>query len=265
MTETTGHTEDNSTSSSNGAPKKLKLTLKLNSSSSSSSSSSNLASSTTASPTKIETSSAVPSATPTGFTVDLPTGLGNAKGRGRPKKTGISSNSAATASSEDPSSSTSASSSEYAADLKSFVAAMKSFKPRKWSMKRPVSGEMRNVGGFEINFPCGLWCTFTGELGSAPLTAIHSNSNQFSAGNPSSSTANQEETSFEATCQCGKLFTDRSKYRKHVKIHDKKPKTGEAATIEENRNFTTSTTTAAATTTATIAPMISLKLKLKPE
>ena len=138
--------------------------------------------------------------------------------------------------------------SEYSTDLKSFVASMKTFQPRKWSLKRPVPLESRNVAGYEIVLANGLWCTMSTELGSANLK-------KESSSNTNTATQQQEETStsnssFEATCQCGKHFTDRSKYRKHVKIHEKATLKSEQeiVNIEDNSK-----------------PVISLKLKLKPQ
>ena len=254
----------------NSGVKKLKLTLKLNSSSSSSSA---LASSPAASPAASPATSPVKDtaieAKPSisineadaGVMTDLPSGLGNLKGRGRPKKAAsapkkpvsapANSASAPASSSEDPPSA----SSEYAADLRSFVAAMKSFQPRKWAIKRPLSLELRNVGGYEIVLENGLWCTFTSELGSVHLSeAIINNTTT-----TSNSNSNQEDSNFEATCQCGKLFTDRSKFRKHAKIHEKdkkrinEPSSEDLINIEEDAKLVSTT------------PVISLKLKLKAQ
>lgn len=254
--------QDNSNSGS--APKKLKLTLKLNSSSSSSNSSSNLASSTTASPVKVAvvsgdaepakepsaiadniTSTSASTATAAGL-IDLPTGLGNVKGRGRPKKTANTPN---MTSSEDSNANANPpatiANSEYSTDLKSFVSSMKTFQPRKWSLKRPVSLESRNVAGYEIVLANGLWCTMSTELGSANLKKESSAVTQ-----PQQEETSTSSSSFEATCQCGKHFTDRSKYRKHVKIHEKAALKSEQeiVNIEDNSK-----------------PVISLKLKLKPQ
>lgn len=283
MTEPTGLTgqeSDNFNSISVGdAPlKKLKLTLKLNSSSvSSSSASSILASSTTASPIKATSSNETtkPSVPPVtavaemaSVSIDLPSGLGNVKGRGRPKKTAASktatSSSISTVSEEITKESvkeSNSAASEYSADLKSFVTVMKTFQPRKWSLKRPITLELKNLGGHEISLPNGLWCTFTGELGSAHLTAIATTTNP----NNSNTTAipNQEEfPAFEATCQCGKAFTDRSKFRKHVRIHEKAKNANKEETVDvvDNGHTTDNTTVIIPT-----IPTISLKLKLKPQ
>lgn len=235
--------------------KKLKITLKLNSSSSSSTSTTSLESSNSATPftSQISSSTTVSPIKTRPVTAyglvpvskselasgsvnfsDLPTGLGNLKGRGRPKKanepfksadepgstnipTSIAANSGS-ASSTNPKASALAESlsSEYSADLKSLVAAMKTFQSRKWSLKRPLLLETKNLANFELKWPAGLWTTETFELSTSHLSSVNSAANN----NPASASVDHLAV-FEATCKCGKVFNDRSKYRKHAKIHDK--------------------------------------------
>lgn len=244
--------------SNDSVPKKLKLTLKLGNSSSSSSSSminSKLNSSTNVSPIKpirnendtitgvihADNNSSVLVESEHQFsTNELSSGLGNLKGRGRPKKlnelkssevkefnsntgvavtiSGVANNTGLTGSSTSSSNiaivSSNNNTNDYAVELKAFVTSMNSFKPRKWSLKRPLTLETKNVAGHEILFPCGLWCTFTSELGSSNLKI----SDPINLVTDSVTTAGAD---FETTCQCGKVFYDRSKFRKHSKIHEK--------------------------------------------
>lgn len=220
------------------APKKLKLTLKLNSSSSSSSSCSTpMASQLNSSPVKPAVTSENETTVGLG---ELPSGLGNLKGRGRPKKAaepkpkppplGTNSNNRPSDLTSAPTTfQPGATANEYTADLKSLVSSMKSFKPRSWSLHRPLNLSLPTVSGNEVTLPSGLWCTFTCEPGSAHLPT-----------DPvESSTATATTGEFMGTCQCGKVFSNRSKYRKHVKIHEK----GETKPVP-------------------VPPVISLKIKL---
>lgn len=226
---------------SNAPAKKLKLTLKLGSSGSSSSSSgSNSLNSSALSSSK--------STSPAGSSIDaspvkakeietsksdsnnlniseLPSGIGNLKGRGRPKKAEeagdgdnlapqiISQIGIQTTSSNIPTTNPTASNADYLKELKSFVATMKTFKPRSWTLTKSVPYELKTVSGYELALPCGFWCTNTASLGSESLKQVTLLSN--------SKDVPEAPTAFGATCQCGKVFNDRSKYRKHIKIHDK--------------------------------------------
>lgn len=240
------------------APKKLKLTLKLNNRNNNSSSNnnsdsssslpsstptstanSNINSSTPVSPVKESSSTSAANVDKSGGLVDLPSGLANLKGRGRPKKSSATATGATI--SNEPSELTTtvpSTTSDYLAELKSFVASMKTFKPRSWSLKRPVSLVVKNVAGYEISLPAGLWCTSVTEPASSHLRVSSTTTSEDST--PSSSSAvNPASAAFETKCQCGKVFTDKSKYRKHVKIHEK-----------------------ASVPAAASVPTISLKLKL---
>ena len=249
------------TESSETAPKKLKLTLKLggnnknNNSDNSSLPSSQVNSSTLTSPVKLI-------ATADSNVTDLPSGLGNLKGRGRPKKENekekekepkSSMTTTSAESSELPRETVTVKennvSNEYAVDLKTFVSAMKTFEPRKWSLKRPISLELKNVAGYEIEIPSGLWCTYANELGSVNLKSEPKLSSEPTVGVPF----------FEAICECGKIFNDKSKYRKHSKIHSKKEES--SAPIISVLTPTLTTTTPTPTTTST-PTTISLKLKI---
>ena len=221
-------TENDSTSGSvaASAPKKLKLTLKLNSSSTTTTpASSQLNSSTTTSPVKPVVAQET-SSVPVVVLSELPSGLGNLKGRGRPKKAAASKTDPVTMTENNTAATTATSTAaaatpnEYAADLKSFVTSMKTFKCRNWSLKRPLSLETKNVAGYDVNLTSGLWCTFTSELGSAHLRNIDT-----------TVTSDAVVAPFEVTCQCGKVFNNQSKYKKHLKIHEKaSPETSENPT-----------------------------------
>ena len=251
-------TENDSTvttaAAASSAPKKLKLTLKLNSSSISSTPlegstsasttpvSSQVNSSTTASPIKASINSPdsaanlLPLPPPSlGFS-DLPSGLGNFKGRGRPKKANepvksadefpinstalinpnTKSSSSAVTESSSTTTTTTTEKSEYSADLNSFVGSMKTFQSRKWSLKRPLLLETKNLANFDLKWPAGLWTTETFEISTSHLSSV----NLAASNNPVSASVDHLAV-FEATCKCGKVFNDRSKYRKHAKIHDK--------------------------------------------
>lgn len=221
------------------APKKLKLTLKLSSSSSSSTSPASTPaaslpnSSLPSSPVKIvdEITSTTTPATVVPLS-DLPSGLGNLKGRGRPKKaaapkTTVESVVNSTSSSAQPSNPSTTTTTpapipnEYAADLKSFVASMNTFKPRSWSLNRPISLDIKNVAGYSVELDCGLWCTVNSEPGSAHLrsseiqTTMNTTTSALSA-------ATGSKDSVDITCQqCGKVFNTQSKYKKHLKTHEK--------------------------------------------
>lgn len=260
-------------------PKKLKLTLKLNVNSSSSSSgngSSNssslptssavttpIVSSVEASPRKSAAANAADSLTDL-----LPSGMGNVKGRGRPKKNetgkeesllvdvvGSSSSTATTNTTTNTTTTTITPSSDYIQDLKKLTLAMKSFRSRSWSLKKPVQMDFRNLAGFAIGLPAGLWCTEASEPASSHLprprkevSASNLEKTASSATNSSlSSTSATNQVPFHAVCECGKVFDNRSKYRKHAKIHEKSPST-------------TNTTTKNVVIPAS-NPTISLKLK----
>ena len=253
---------DDSTSGSNGPTKKLKLTLKLGSNGNSSSSSSGSNSSNNSKiPSSLPNSSieaspvkpkiVVPDNTDNNDSTanivisELPSGLANLKGRGRPKKAEEVNNSAQAI----PQNSTSnngttnaPSNADYAAELKSFITVMKTFKPRSWSLNKSIPYKLKTVSGYELAWPCGFWCTNSSNLGSEALVKQTAPSNL--------KESLDAPAAFEITCQCGKFFTDRSKYRKHVKIHDKPIELVAAqVTNEQSKDLPK-------------APSISLKIKL---
>lgn len=229
---------DSSSAAASG-PKKLKLTLKLSSSSSSSSSPASTPaaslpnSSLPSSPVKV-IDEITPTTTPAAVVPlsDLPSGLGNLKGRGRPKKaaaprTTLESAVNSTSNSAQPSNPSTTTTTpvsppnEYATDLKSFVASMKTFKPRSWSLNRPISLDIKNVAGYSVELGCGLWSTVNCEPGSAHLRSsdIQTTLNTTTSTN---SSATGSKDSVDITCQqCGKVFNTQSKYKKHLKTHEK--------------------------------------------
>lgn len=243
---------------------KLKLTLKLSSSSLSSTPSSAPgsqppsapASSVLGSPVKnaadekkhavAETRQDTPTTTNTRHKRKAPSSATN--GRGRPKK-GDQDGAVATGvdtvvpveGDKQPVSTTAE-----AFDLRAFVQSMQSFRPRAWTLTRNL--RMDTVfPRHQLQLPA-LWITTGVEPASLHLKCASTVNAETNRSTLSDATG---PAPFSVTCHCGKTFTDRGKFRKHIKTHeDKRTKlVNEAISIPS--------------ASAPIAP-IALKLRLKP-